>query len=218
MKKRLFIVLCAFLPLVAVAQNTWERPQQTVSTDNDQKKKALFEKNKQKTDPKYLAGAVPVVDGKVTFTLDADAPGKSAQQIYDAIYRVLDDMTKEEGQFKESQVALVDKQNHSIAARYKEWLVFQNTLLSLDRTVFNYTVFADCTDGHAHVTITRISYMYEMERGEDDGMMTVAEGWITDDNALNKKGTKLAKYSGKFRRKTIDRKDIIFDNIKKAIQ
>ena len=37
-----------------------------------------------------------------------------------------------------------------------------------------------------------------------------AEEWIDDDNALNKKKNKLSKMSGKFRRKTIDRKDYLF--------
>ena len=211
--KKIIIALIALFPLIANAQNVWEKP-----TDApQQKKKALIEKNAANEDPKYLAGAIPMVDGKIVFTLDQDVPGKSAQQIYDIIYNVLSEMTKEEGQFKESQVALVNKQDHIIAARFKEWLVFQNTFLSLDRTVFNYTVIATCTDGHANVTISRMSYQYEQDRTDTQGIETVAEEWITDESALNKKKTKLAKYTGKFRRKTIDRKDNIFENITTAL-
>ena len=51
-----------------------------------------------------------------------------------------------------------------------------------------------------------------------DGMEVNAEEWITDENALNKAKTKLLKYSGKFRRKTIDRKDEIFENITNALK
>ena len=211
--KKIIIALIALFPLIANAQNVWEKP-----TDApQQKKKALIEKNAANEDPKYLAGAIPMVDGKIVFTLDQDVPGKSAQQIYDIIYNVLSEMTKEEGQFKESQVALVNKQDHIIAARFKEWLVFQNTFLSLDRTVFNYTVIATCTDGHANVTISRMSYQYEQDRTDTQGIETVAEEWITDESALNKKKTKLAKYTGKFRRKTIDRKDNIFETITTAL-
>ena len=207
--KKIIIALIAFFPLIVNAQNVWEKP-----TDvPQQKKKALIEKNVANEDPKYLAGAIPLVDGKIVFTLDQDVPGKSAEQIYNIIYNVLSEMTKEEGQFKESQVALVNKQDHIIAARFKEWLVFQNTFLSLDRTVFNYTIIATCTDGHANVTLSRISYQYEQDRSDTEGIETVAEEWITDEYALNKKKTKLAKYTGKFRRKTIDRKDNIFQTI-----
>ena len=211
--KKIIIALIAFFPLVMNAQNVWEKPENN-SQQQQKKKKALIEKNLANEDPKYLAGAIPLIDGKIVFTLDQDVPGKSAQQIYDILYKVLDQMTKEEGQFKESQVALVNKQDHIIAARFKEWLVFQNTFLSLDRTIFNYTIIAKCSDGHANITLSRMSYQYEIDRPDTEAVETVAEDWITDENALNKKKTKLAKYTGKFRRKTIDRKDNIFETIK----
>jgi colicin import membrane protein len=201
-----------------MAQNVWEKPQTTAPQEETTKKKSLFESNKKAVDPKYLAGAVPVVDGKVTFTLDKDIPGKSAQEIYDIVFATLEKMTKEENQFKTSQVAIVNKQDHIIGARFKEWLVFQNTFLSLDRTIFNYTVIATCTNEHLNVTISRISYAYEMDRGVNDGMEMRAEEWITDENALNKKKDNLSKYSGKFRRKTIDRKDNIFETLLEALK
>ena len=48
-------------------------------------------------------------------------------------------------------------------------------------------------------------------------MKISADDWISDSNALNKKGTKLYKGSGKFRRKTIDRKNNIFGRIETAL-
>lgn len=216
--RNLFIAIFATLPLFGMAQNVWEKPQTTAPQEETTKKKSLFESNKKAVDPKYLAGAVPIVDGKVTFTLDKDIPGKSAQEIYDIVFATLEKMTKEENQFKTSQVAIVNKQDHIIGARFKEWLVFQNTFLSLDRTIFNYTVIATCTNEHLNVTISRISYAYEMDRGVNDGMEMRAEEWITDENALNKKKDNLSKYSGKFRRKTIDRKDNIFETLLEALK
>ena len=56
-----------------------------------------------------------------------------------------------------------------------------------------------------------------MERKDATGMQVKAEEWITDKYALNKKGTKLSRISGKFRRKTIDRKDNIFQRIEAAL-
>ena len=216
--RNLFIAIFATLPLFGMAQNVWEKPQTTAPQEETTKKKSLFESNKKAVDPKYLAGAVPVEDGRVTFTLDKDIPGKSAQEIYDIVLATLEKMTKEENQFKTSQVAIVNKQDHVIGARFKEWLVFQNTFLSLDRTIFNYTVIATCTNEHLNATISRISYAYEMDRGVNDGMEMKAEEWITDENALNKKKDNLSKYSGKFRRKTIDRKDNIFETLLEALK
>ena len=57
-----------------------------------------------------------------------------------------------------------------------------------------------------------------MDRGDSEGMSVKADDWITDKHALNKKKTKLYKGSGKFRRKTIDRKDNIFGKICKALE
>lgn len=92
--KNLIIALFACLPLAAMAQNTWEAPQQE-QQQAQPKKKALFEKTRKQEDPKYLSGAVPLVDGKVVFTLDKAVPGMSADEIYTKVYDFLNAMTKE---------------------------------------------------------------------------------------------------------------------------
>ncbi len=165
---------------------------------------------------KYLEGAVPEVNGQVEWTLSLSVPGKSAEQIYDELGQLLNDMTKEKGQMEQSRIALAEDDKHAIACRFQEWLVFQNTALSLDRTEFNYTIIATCSDGHADITMGRMSYLYEEERTKG-GYHYKAEEWITDKYGLNKSKTKLARMSGKFRRKTIDRKDEIFTRIKNKL-
>ena len=212
--KKLIAIAFALVPCLCLAQGDWEKPVKK----SEESKKALFSKKEADTDVKYLEGAVPTIDGKVVFTLDKDVPGKDAQQIYDIVYEVLEKMTTTENQFKESQVSLVNKKDHVIAARYREWLVFKNTFLALDRTVFNYTIIANCSDGHLKMTLSRIYYNYETERGDTEGLETSADEWITDEYALNKSKTKLSKYSGKFRRKTIDRKDEIFQIVSTALE
>ena len=37
------------------------------------------------TDPKYLEGAIPVIDGKVTFTTELNVPNMSKEQIHKTI-------------------------------------------------------------------------------------------------------------------------------------
>ena len=98
----------------------------------------------------------------------------------------------------------------------KEWLVFTDKLLSLDRTKFNYTLIAYCKDNHLTVTMGRILYIYDEERVRG-GYVYKAEEWINDENALNRKQTRLLPGSAKFRRKTIDRKDYIFNTIKENV-
>lgn len=211
--KKIIVVLLALLPLAAMAQNTWET-QKGKAVQPTKKRTAVFEKKNKVTDPKYLAGAVPVVNGQVVFTLDRDVPGASADVIYDKVYKVLEALTHEPNQIDGiSKIAVADKAQHQVAARMKEWLVFQKTFLSLDQTIFNYSLIAKATDGHLHLTMERIGYQYETERPGGENEEVKAEDKITDEWALSKKGKKLAKYNGKFRVKTIDRKDDIFRKV-----
>ena len=199
--KRLFFALFMSLPMVVMAQdNTWERVETSANSFNP--------------DQKYLAGAVPEVDGKVVFKTTVDAPGKSAQQVYDIVLDYMKKLVHEPNQFEQSRVVLEDK-GRQVGATLQEWLVFKSTALQLDRTRLLYNLIVDCADGKADVTMSRINYIYDEER---DPQHYVAEEWITDKWGLNKKQTKLARVSGKFRRKTIDRKDLLFNKFAELLK
>lgn len=206
--KRFLIAVMMGIPFMAVAQNTWETNTQAATV----KKEAKAMVN---PDQKYLAGAVPEVDGKVVWTTTLQAPGKTAQQVYDLIGRQLSAMTKEENQFEQSRILLADTTTHQIVANFQEWLVFKSTALVLDRTRLMYQIVADCKDGSADITMRRIYYLYDEERQPQS---YTAEEWITDKQGLNKKQNKLARVSGKFRRKTIDRKDNIFETLNNILK
>lgn len=206
--KKLIVLMMLALPMSVIAQNVWEKPK-------EEKVEKAEEVKKPNKDEKYLRGAVPIVDGDVQWTLDVDVPGKSAQDIYDKMFKTLTDLTKSEGQLEGSAVTLVNKQDHIVVANVREWLLFSSSLLSLDRTKINYTLIARCSDGHLNMTMNRISYKYDEER---TNQVYKAEEWISDDAAVNKKNTKLYRGSAKFRRKTIDRKDQIFETIRNVLK
>lgn len=194
--KKLFIAILMAIPLIASAQdNTWERIEQAqVVKDNP--------------DAKYLVdGAVPVVDGVVCWQTTINAPGKTAKQIYDILYKQMDKMVNEPNQIANSAIVQDDKEKHELGAIFHEWLVFKNSTLSLDRTQLNFQLMVKYADGKADVKISHITYDYDLERKP---VHYKAEEWITDKYAVNKKHTKLYPISAKFRRKTIDRKDFIF--------
>ena len=192
--KKLFIAMMMCLPMGLTAQNTWEMPEQTTQEGNP--------------DQKYRVGAVPVVDGKVMFQTEINAPGKTAAQVYDIVKKYMEKMTKEANQIEQSRIILADSVNYEVAATYQEWLVFKSTALVLDRTRLFYNLIAKCEDGKATITMTRIYYLYEEERAPQTFK---AEEWITDEEGLTKKKNKLSRVAGKFRRKTIDRKDYLFN-------
>lgn len=201
MKKILFAIMMC-LPMTAMAQNTWEiqKDDKGVVTNPD---------------AKYLTGAVPVVDGKVVFETTVEAPGKSAAQIYSMMKQCLTDITKEENQFEQSRIVLTDTVRNQVVASFQEWLVFKSTPLVLDRTRLFYHIIADCKDGRADIKMTKIYYLYEEER---DPQTLRAEEWITDEYGLKKDKNKLSRVTGKFRRKTIDRKDYLFDRFAKLLK
>ncbi len=194
--KKLFIAILMAIPLIASAQdNTWERIEQAQVV-------------KENPDAKYLVdGAVPVVDGVVCWQTTINAPGKTAKQIYDILYKQMDKMVNEPNQIANSAIVQDDKEKHELGAIFHEWLVFKNSTLSLDRTQLNFQLMVKYADGKADVKISHITYDYDLERKP---VHYKAEEWITDKYAVNKKHTKLYPISAKFRRKTIDRKDFIF--------
>lgn len=161
-----------------------------------------------KVDLKYLAGAITYNDeNKIEFTLDTDANGKTAKQIYDIVLKYMSKLTQNEQNIA-SRVALVNDAEHIIANTMDEWLVFSQSFLSLDRTEFKYQLVARISDNHLNLSLGRIIYNYE--EGRSTGFKEPAEEVISDKMALTRKQNDLAKIFGKFRSCTIDRKDQIF--------
>lgn len=169
-----------------------------------------------KADAKYMEGAITTnAEGKVEFTLDTDANGKSADEIYNIVYQYMSDLTQGENNIK-SRMALVNKDQHIIANTMDEWLVFSSTFLSLDRSEFRYNLVASIKDNHLTLSMEHLYYVYEEDRST--GFKAPAEEIINDKIALNKKKTDLAKIFGKFRKLTIDRRDQIFSELSTLVK
>ncbi len=207
MRKGFIVAIMAIMmPLATPAQ---------VYQQDEEPHGALFgshhskEKTSKATDAKYLAGAVPVDEnGKVVFHQRVEAKGLTAGEVFARMMQGAEALTRQNKDLQGSGIALADTLGHKIVATVKEWLVFTNKPLNLDRTIFGYNLVVDCGDGYADVTMTRLYYNYEQDR--PSGFQLPAEETITDDNALNKKKTALNRAFGKFRRLTIDRKDQLF--------
>ncbi|MBD9260604.1 MAG: DUF4468 domain-containing protein [Prevotella sp.] len=166
---------------------------------------------KLKEDPKYMEGAITFDEqGKIVFDTEIEAPSKSAAQLYDLVFDYMSGLTQDK-ESKASRMALVNKDEHIIANAMDEWLVFSNSFISLDRTECKYNLIAKITDGKVSLSINHINYIYE--EGRQTGFKLPAEEVIIDKVALTKKKNDLARIFGKFRKKTIDRKDQIFNEI-----
>lgn len=157
-------------------------------------------------DTRYLAGAVPEVDGKVLFSKEYQIPGMSQEAIYTHLMKWMEKRLKENGN-SHSRVVFSDEKEGTIAGVGEEWMVFKSTALSLDRTLINYQLTASCQAEKCLLKIEKIRFTYQEKE------KYTAEEWITDQYALNKAKTKLVRGLAKWRRKTVDFADDVFNDV-----
>ena len=166
-------------------------------------------------DPKYLLGAVPEVEGIVTFQKNFSVTDKSEQQIYDILRAYINNSiignAIQNQQPEYTRIISEEKESGTVVARIEEYMTFSKVFLSLDRTRFRYLLSATVKGQKVSLVITQISYYYNEDMDGKNGVAYKAEEWITDKVAVNKKGTKLYPRSGKFRRMTVDRVEEIFN-------
>ena len=187
----LFLLICISMPIISLA--------------ND--------------DNKYLAGAVPEVNGIVTFEKSFKVKNKSDQEIHqtmldfvknELVANAIDDMR--------TRVISDGSTDGTISAKVEEYMVFKKKFLNLDRTRFRYQINVTANNGGVKIVLTQISYYYNEDMEGKGGIPYKAEEWINDKNAINKAGTKLYPRSGKFRRKTVDRVEEIFEQAMDAFE
>jgi colicin import membrane protein len=148
------------------------------------------------------------------FSTSINAPGKTADEVFDIVKTYLVKMTGEKNQ-QAASLVVDNKEKHELGATFNEWLVFKSNSIMLDQTRMLYVLKVRCSDGKADIEMTNIRYVYDEAR---KAMRYTAEEWITDKEALNKKGTRLLPVSAKFRRKTIDRKDFLFNKFESLLK
>lgn len=172
----------------------------------------------------YMQGAVPEFNGKVVFNKHIEATGKSKGDLYKKMLQWASFRFNPETEygkwpnadyFKNTEYARVLKaeaENGLLKIQGNEDMIFTNKALAKDMAVASYILTLTCTDGGIDVEMSNISYTYSLS---DTPERIEAEDWITDKEAFNKKG-QLSKGSGKFRVKTIDLKDRLFEEIEAA--
>ena len=161
-------------------------------------------------DSYYLKGAVPEVNGKVVFSKEFSIAGMSQAEVYAKTQEWMDARMKQNN--NKSRVAYTNEEKGQIAANGEEYIVFSNAGLALDRTKVMYQMTAECDDGKCVLQIKNIRYDYPNEKE-----IYVAEDWITDEYALTKDQTRLARGYAKWRRKTVDFVDDMNESLQQAL-
>ena len=161
----------------------------------------------------YEAGKVPVVNGKVTFETSISAKGLTAKEVEE---RVNGWIAKRYVKPTVISVKRFDSEKPGTTIiKGEEYIVFKNTFFVLSRARMYYFLTLTAEDGSCNFHLSRITYWYDDE-DEKGGIKMIAEDWITDDNAFDKKG-KMKKFEGKFRRKTIDLKEQLINELTQAL-
>lgn len=163
------------------------------------------------TDSKYLAGAVPEVDGKVLFsrTITINKPITD-----DRLFELMDKWVSNEYSVQDGsrqRILLSNKEDKSIAAQGDMTLVFKRSALSLDQSNMLYQLILQINGGKCEAVVRSIKYEYN-DAGKKISTFP-AEEMITDKYALNKKGDKLNNYYNKFRIYTVDSINALFNKI-----
>lgn len=196
--KRYLILMLAMLPMTMTAQKVDTNP---------------------KHDAHYLAGAVPVVNGVVTFSDTIVAPGKSRADLYLATNEYVKELIANAREGLRTRIVSEEPATFTTVAKVEEILTFSKKFLAWDHTYFRYLVRTEVPeDGKAIITLTQISYLYMFDENGEHGETYRAEEWITDEFAIKKSGKKLYPRSGKFRRHTIDRIQEIFNNANNKVK
>lgn len=163
-------------------------------------------------DSKYLAGAVPEDNGIVTFKKTFSVQGKSAEVVRETMRQFVNDLVDKSIPAPGNYAGVMqDNDEEGIVARCCEWMVFKKKPMYLDRTRFRYKIQAKTEGNRVSIVINTITYYYDEDMETQNGVIIKAENWISDSEALNKAKTKLYPKSGKFRRKTVDRIEEIFN-------
>ncbi|MDR1274263.1 MAG: DUF4468 domain-containing protein, partial [Odoribacteraceae bacterium] len=111
---------------------------------------------------KYLEGAVPVVDGKVVFTREVSVPGLSGEAIFARVTEMVATRFKV-AENTWGRLLYSNADEGVIICWGREYLVFTQKALVLDRTLVDYQVLYTCKPGACSMEISRIRYQY----GED---------------------------------------------------
>ena len=169
-------------------------------------------KNKEANKVEYSIGKVPVVNGKVVFEEKIQAKGSAAEILAKAHQWI-------NKRFSDTEIIKFKQYDQetpgTLTVKSEEYITFSKKLLELDRTRITYFLDITAKDNSCTMKMYRIAYWYDEEN--NGGRHFTAEEYITDDEAFNKKKSKMLKIPGKFIMRTIDLKNKLKSELEQAI-
>jgi hypothetical protein len=159
-------------------------------------------------DSKYLAGAVPEVNGKVQFSRSINTGNKYSET---TLFETADKWIKDNyGKDKDSRILLSNAESKNIAISSQKDFVFKRNAFVLDKTTMAYQLILEIENSECKATIRGLKYTYPDFKEPEP-----AENLIADEVALG--NGKLNRYYDKFRIYTVDSVNNIFDSLEKYL-
>ena len=163
----------------------------------------------------YLKGKIPTTaEGVVCFEHTFCSKTKTTQQIFDILKK---EALQKIDYTKDLDISrILSESKDTLIATICEPMYFKKKKWEADSALFQYQYFVKQNKNSVTLRIWFISYCYEQDRSY--GFNYKAEEWITDKYALSKDGLSLLKLPGKFRRKTIDYTNSLFNDLETKTQ
>lgn len=168
----------------------------------------------------YTGKVVPINEnGFVVFEKDIKIERKTKNELFIDLQAYLQNqLLRHEYTQRDSKLVENDEAEGLLAVRMDEYLYFKKTPFETDRVHFLYNLIANIEDGKVKLTLQNLRYLYDPEASPYATAEEMpAEQWITDKEALNKKG-KLIKKFKRFRIFTVDRVNSLFKEIEKVLK
>lgn len=161
-------------------------------------------------DGKYMAGAVPEVNGKVQFVRVINTGGKYTEaKLFEAVNNWAEENYNNGD--NDSKVLLSNPETKSIACAGQKKLVFRRNTFVLDQAVLSYQLILEIENADCKASMRALKYEYSDFKDPEP-----AEKLITDKIAIGK-NNKLNRYYDKFRTYTIDSVNSVFDSLEKYL-
>ncbi len=160
---------------------------------------------------KYMAGAVPEIDGKVVFMRELNVQDFSKEQIMKALTEWCNNTFIGQS----DRVLYTNAEDGEIAAQGEDEMLIKIGLFPGKVRVL-YVLSVKCSEGKCTLTTSKIKYKNNPSSDNPNEVIT-AEEFITDKHALNKAKTKLFKGTGDYRSNTIDIVDKLAADAQSAV-
>lgn len=154
---------------------------------------------------------LPMEGTRIVFKDSLQFKGISAERVFEIAGNWADYYIAKFDKKFDSRVAYKNTKTQSIAVLFNRDIIFKDIALILDKALMRCNIAIDIKDNKCIIKVLNIKYDY-VDNGLTEKMN--ADEWIIDRYAVNRERTKLTRSFGKFRAKTVDAVDEIFDSFR----